>query len=109
MKVIGIKLLNRVGDDSDFVTFNIREVNYIDLYRPTDHSAKIPVYHTPHGSYMALSTIHDLAEGYKRFGFVRHGGSTIINERRIAEKIPVDRGTIVVFLCGNKVFVKKKF
>ena len=80
-----------MGDESDFVMFDLCMVNYIDLYRPTDHSAKVPAYHTPCGSYLAISSIRDLAAGYKRFGFKRYGGSTVINEIRVAEKFVGDK------------------
>lgn len=109
IKIIGIKLLNRVGDDSDFVIFDLCSVNYIDLYRPTDHSAKVPAYHTPDGSYLAISSIRDLAAGYKRFGFKRYGGSTVINEQRVAEKIVGDAETTIVFECGSRVQVRKTY
>lgn len=104
--IMGIKLFNRAGDDTDFCEFSQDIVNYIDLYRPTDHSAKVPVYHTTNGSYMALTTINDIAKGFRRYGFVRHT-STVINESRIADKQPLDGGTLVVFVDGQKLFIKK--
>jgi hypothetical protein len=107
-KIIGIKLLDRVGDESDFVTFDISCVNYIDLYKPTENSGAVPAYHTSEGSYLALSTIRDLSRGYKRFGFKRHGGSTVINEKRVREKIVEENGTTVIFMCGSVVKVRKK-
>src|SRR5687767_6233530 len=106
-KILGIKLLNRVGDESDFVTFDLCMVNYIDLYRPTDHSAKVPAYHTPDGSYLAISTIREISAGYKRFGFKRYGNSTVVNEQRVAEKIVGYSGTIIIFQCGSRVQVRK--
>ncbi|MHA7967744.1 hypothetical protein ACX93W_26885 [Paenibacillus sp. CAU 1782] len=106
--IMGIKLFDRVGDETDFFEFPPEIVNYIDLYRPTNHSAKIPVYHTPYGSYMAVHTLNELAMAYRRYGFVKHGKSTVINERRIAEKQPVDCGTLIIFVCGQKLYINKK-
>lgn len=107
-KLIGIKLLNRIGDESDFVIFDISCVNYVDLYKPTENSGAVPAYHTPNGSYLALSTIRDLAKGYERFGFKRYGGSTVINESRVSKKIVEENGTTVIFMCGSVVKVRKK-
>lgn len=108
MKKLGIKLLNRVGDNSDFVTFSLSAVNYIDLMRPTDSSFKVPAYHTPDGSYLAIWTIHDISTGYEQFGFKRYGGSTVVNENQIAQKISEKYGTTIIFKCGSRVFVRKK-
>lgn len=107
--MLGIKLLNRKGDESDFVEFDLNDVNYIDMLRPTDSSCKVPAYHTADGSYLAIWTLNDLQEVYGGFGFRRYGGSTIVNENRVAEKIPDESGTTVVFLCGSRVHVRKKF
>lgn len=108
MKKIGVKLLNRAGDETDFVAFDLFDVNYIDLCRPTDHSAKVPAYHTANGSYLAISTLYEISAGYKKFGFKRYGGSTVVNENRIADKIIGEKDTTIVFLDGSRVQVKKK-
>jgi hypothetical protein len=108
MKIIGVKLQNRTGELSDFVEFRLGEVNYIEMWKHTSNSAKIPIYHTPTGSYLAISTIKDLAAGYSRFGFKRYGGSTVINEKLVKEKIVEDCGTTIVFRCGSRVYVNKK-
>jgi len=108
MQKIGVKLLNRAGDETDFVTFDLLDVNYIDLFRPTDHSAKVPAYHTPCGSYLAISTLNEITVGYKQFGFKRYGGSTVVNENQIADKIIGEKDTTIVFLDGSCVRVRKK-
>ena len=108
MQILGIKLLHRIGDESDFVTFDLTMVNYIDLYRPTDHSAKVPAYHTPDGSYLAISSLRDISAGYKRFGFKRCGGSTVVNEHRVMDRLVGDTETTIVFLGGSRVQVRKK-
>lgn len=108
MDILGIKLLNRVGDDTDFVTFDLCMVNYIDLYRPTDHSGKVPAYHTPNGSYLAIFSLYDISAGYKKFGFKRYGGSTVVNEHRIMDKEPNESGTTIIFRDGSRVHVRKK-
>lgn len=108
MKILGVKMHNRTGESTDFVEFELEDVNYVDLWRNTNHSAKVPAYHTPDGSYLAISSIKDLAVGYKHFGFKRYGGSTVINESRIDDTVTEEFGTTIIFLCGNRVFVKKK-
>lgn len=108
LKIIGVKLHNRTGGPTDFVEFRLADVNYIDLWRPTNHSAKVPAYHTPDGSYLALSSIKDLAAGYNCLGFKRYGGSTVVNEKRVGDKIIENCGTTIIFLCGNRVQVQKK-
>lgn len=108
MRLLGIKLLGRTGSNSDFVEFDLRKVNFVDLYRPTEHSSKVPAYHTPDGSYLALYSLKDIAAGYERYGFKRYGASTVINEKRIARKDVENSQTVVTFLCGSRVKVRKK-
>ena len=99
----------RKDDITDFVEFRLREVNYIDLWSPTQHSGKIPAYHTPHGSYLALNTLRDISIGYSCYGFTAFDKSTVVNLHRIREIVPEERGSRVIFKDGSYVRVNKKF
>lgn len=108
LKILGVKMHGRTNDLSDFVEFNLLDVNYIDLWSPTEHSAKVPAYHTSYGSFIALSTIKDISTGYKKFGFTSFDRSTVINNKNIKHMIVENNGTKVVFNDDSYVRVRKK-
>jgi DNA-binding LytR/AlgR family response regulator len=108
MKILAVKMFNRVGDNSDFVEIIISDIKYVDLWSPTEHSAKVPAYHTSNGSYLALSTIRDISTAYERFGFQSFDKSTVINTSKIKEFISTSIGTKVVFTDGSHVNIRKK-
>lgn len=108
MKIIGVKMHGRINDISDFVEFDLQDVKYIDLWRPTEHSAKVPAYHTSRGSYLALSTIGDISKAYEKSGFQSFDKSTVINTSKIKKLVPTSTGTKVVFTDGSHVNIRKK-
>lgn len=99
---------NRTGEETDFVEFDLSEVNYIELWSPTEHSAKVPAYHTSHGSYFALSTIKDISIGYCRYGFAAFDRSTVVNKANIKQMIVEQNGTKIIFHDNSFVKVRKK-
>ncbi|QYK61795.1 LytTR family transcriptional regulator DNA-binding domain-containing protein [Paenibacillus sp. S25] len=105
--MIGVKLLDRAGDDSDFVEFGLDEVNYIDLWQPTKFSAKVPCHHTQHGSYLSLHTLKDISQAYYSFGFRSYDQSTVVNENKIEDVVPVKNGTRIIFTDGSYVVIRK--
>lgn len=110
MKILAIKMIGRVGDDSDFVTIDLKaEVNYVDLWQKTKNSAKVFAFHTSHGSYLALSTLSQLSIGYADYGFELYDRSTAINKSRVMEIEPSDKnGSTVIFIDGSRVDVRKQ-
>lgn len=106
MKILGVKMHDRTGELSDFVEFNLASVNYIDMWSPTKNSASIPAFHTPKGSFLALSTLSDAAAAYNKFGFALYDRSTLVNPKNVAEFVPVNRGTKVVFKDKSYVIVR---
>lgn len=108
MKILAVKMFNRVGDNSDFVEIRFSDINYIELWSPTEHSAKVPAYHTPNGSYLALSTIKDISQAYAKFGFESFDRSTVVNKKKIKKMIPIPYGTQIVFKDDSYVNVRKK-
>lgn len=108
LKLLGVKLENRRGDDSDFVYFRLSEVNYIYMVKPTNNSARVPAYHTARGTFLALNTIKDVSLAYKQFGFESYGRSNVINEERVCAKVPMREGTLIKFKDGSSVMVRKK-
>lgn len=109
MKILAVKMFNRVGDNSDFVEIRLTDINYIDLWSPTEHSAKVPAYHTSSGSYLALSTIKDISQAYAKFGFESFDRSNVINKKKIKEMVPLPNGTRILFKDGSYVKVRRKF
>lgn len=108
MKILGVRMHDRVGDDTDFVEFDLKEVNYIDLWKTTDHSSKVPAFHTNKGSFLALSTIKDIASAYYNYGFRSFDRSTVINVNNIKEFYPERNGTRIIFIDQSYVKVRKK-
>lgn len=98
---------NRTGESTDFVEFLLDEVNYIDLWPPTNHSSEVPTFHTSQGSFVALSTIKDISVAFAKFGFESYDRSSVINVERIKELEPVKSGTKVIFDDDSYVFVRK--
>lgn len=106
--MIGIKLHDRNGSSGDFVEFHLSDVKYIDTWQETGHSAKVPAYHTPYGSFLAVHTLKDIAKAYAKFGFSLYDRSTIVNEKNIKELIPTKSGgTKVIFKDDTHVTVRK--
>lgn len=106
MKILGVKMHGRNGTGSDFVEFKLSEVNYIDLWRETGNSAKIPTYHTSTGSFLALNTIKDISAAYSKFDFEPYDSSTVVNVNSIKEAISHKTGTKIIFLDGTYVLVR---
>lgn len=102
--IIGVKLENRTGDDSDFVEFRLCDVNYIYLW-----TTNIPAYQTANGTYLALSKLNNVATAYKKYGFKQYDQSHVINVDKIKERIPATDGTLIIFHDGSGVMVRKKF
>lgn len=108
MKILAVKMLNRVGDNSDFVEIRLSDINYIELWSPTENSAKVPSYHTPYGSFLALHTIKDISQAYSKYGFESFDRSNVINKKKIKEMVPLPNGTKIIFKDGSYVKVRKK-
>ena len=99
----------RTDEDTDFVEFDLMDINYIDLWSPTRNSAKVPAYHTFHGSYLALFTIVDISKGYRSYGFLAFDRSTVINLKNIKDLVPHKNGTKVIFRDNSFVIVRKNY
>ncbi|MNM07373.1 LytTr DNA-binding domain protein [compost metagenome] len=110
MKLLTVKMHDRVGDDSDFVEIDLMEdVNYIDLWDKTKHSTKVLAFHTAHGSYLAITTLTDIANVCKKFGFKLVGQSAVINSKKVKSIKSIDRnGSIVKFVDGKHINVRKQ-
>lgn len=109
MKILAVKMLNRTGDDSDFVELDINEVNYIDLWQRTNKSEKILAYHTSHGSYLRLSTLVDAYVVCKPYGFELIGRSALVNMSRIKDiEVIEQNGSVIYFHDGSHVNVRKQ-
>ncbi|SEB28068.1 LytTr DNA-binding domain-containing protein [Paenibacillus sp. 276b] len=108
MIIIGVKIHDRTGMESDFVELSLGDVNYIDLWQPTKSKEKCPAYHTEGGSYLSLRTLKDVSKAYANYGFKPYDSSTIINENRIAKTETTDSGSNIYFDDGTFVRVRSK-
>lgn len=109
MKILAVKMLNRKGDESDFVEIDIKDVNYIDLWQRTKNSEKILSYHTTQGSYLRLSTLIDAYVVCKPYGFELIGRSALVNQSRIKSiEVVEHNGSVVYFNDGSHVIVRKQ-
>ena len=97
----------RDGTPNDFVEFSLSKVNYIDGWKETGNSAKIPAYHTSFGSFIALNTNKDISVAYRKFGFESYDTSTIVNVNNIKEASSYKTGSKIIFIDGTYVLVRK--
>ncbi|GKU76894.1 hypothetical protein L3i20_v212910 [Paenibacillus sp. L3-i20] len=105
MRILGVKMHNRTGDITDFVNYDLDEVNYIDLWE--HNSVEVPAYHTSYGSFIALSTLKDISSAYAKFGFESYGRSEVVNVSRIKDLKRAKGGTKVTFIDDTYVIVRK--
>lgn len=109
IKIIGVKAFDRTGGIDDFVEFDLaKDVNFIYLFSPTEHSSKVPAYHTSHGTLLAISALKDVSIAYKQYGFEAYDKSNVINKRKVKELKEDSYGTKVIFIDGSSVYVRKK-
>lgn len=105
MEIIGVKIEDRTGEDSDFAIFPLASVNYISVFRPGKSAEPLPAFHTSHGSYAPLITLRDIAAALRQFGFAHYDKSTIVNKNRIARR-KRDKGVLIVtFVDNTEIFV----
>lgn len=100
MKIIGVKVEKRTGEESDFVIFSLDDVNYINVHRPRKSSDLIPVYHTSEGAYAPLLTLRDISFALKKYGFDYFDKSTIVNKKRV-KHIKRSKGALIVEFVDN--------
>lgn len=110
MILLTVKMHDRVGDESDFVEIDLLEdVNYIDLWDRTKHSTKVLAFHTSHGSYLAITTLSDIAKVCEKYGFELAGKSACININRVDSINTKDHnGSTIKFVDGTHVDVSKQ-
>lgn len=109
MKILAVKQEGRTGDDTDFIELDlIKEINCINLFQRTKNSAKVLSFHTDHGVYLPLTTLADIAKICDRYGFEMMGDA-VVNSSRVEEiKTVNNNGSIVTFIGGRTVTVKKQ-
>lgn len=90
MKIIGVKIENRTGEDTDFAIFDLSEVNYISTYKRSKNSPRLPIYHTTEGGYAPLLTLKDISVALKNHGFDYIDQSNLVNRSRI-KRITTDK------------------
>lgn len=108
MKILAVKMHGRNDTNDDFVLFDLKEVNYIDLWRLNGNSAKTLAFHTSQGSYIGISGIREAAEAYRIFGFEMYDASTLVNTARIKEINPYHTGSIIIFMDDSHTTVRKQ-
>lgn len=101
IKIIGVKIEDRTGDESDFVVFRLSDVNYISVYKPRKSADPLPVYHTIHGSYAPLLTLKDISVALEQHGFDYLDKSTIVNKNRIKHTERTSDGVFLVTFIDN--------
>ncbi|OPG91293.1 hypothetical protein B2I21_34920 [Chryseobacterium mucoviscidosis] len=109
MDIMGVKMHGRKDDDSDFVLFNLeKDVNFIEPWQMTANSAKTLAFHTPCGSYVAVHLMKDAKNAYKAYGFESYDRSTIVNSKRVKRVEASEQGSVIYFIDGSHVNVRKK-
>lgn len=106
MNIIGVKIENRVGDDSDFHAFNLSDVNYITVYRRTKNSDLLPLYYTTDGAFAPLLTLKDISKALKKYGFDYIDKSNLVNRNRIKRITKTEDGQhMAKFVDGVEIVV----
>lgn len=108
MVIIGVKIKDRTGEESDFQTFSLFEVNYVTVLRPKKSAELLPVYHTPSGSYSPLLTLKDISSALKRYNFEHFDKSTIVNKSRV-KHVRTTNGVVKVrFVDGSEIEISAR-
>lgn len=109
MKMIAVKMHGRNDTESDFVELDLlNEINYIDLWQKNRHSTRVLAFHTDHGSYIAVTVLLDIALICHRYGYEMMGHA-VVNLRRVKTIKAIDNnGSIVTFIGGTHIDVKKQ-
>lgn len=109
MEIIGVKIENRVGDDSDFHLFDLSEVNYITVYRRTKNSELLPLYHTSSGGYAPLLTLKDISKALKKYGFDYIDKSNLVNRNRVKRITKTEGGQhITTFIDNTEIVIANR-
>lgn len=102
------KMFGRRNDISDYVYIDLSTVKYIELWQETANSAKVLAYHTLYGSFIDLQTLGDASLALKSEGFTQVDPSTIIQYPTIKDITDIHGGSIIYFIDGTYIFVRKK-
>lgn len=84
MKIIGVKAEGRTGDDSDFVSFDLSEINFIDLWKPSKSAEKAPMFHTNSGKFLFILTLEGLSKALKEYGFTQLDSVNVVNLNNVS-------------------------
>lgn len=79
IKITGVKAEGRAGDVSDFVIFDISDIYYIELARPSKNTEKRPLFRTNHGSYFAIGTLEGLSFVLQNQGITYLDSTNLVN------------------------------
>lgn len=113
MKLIGVKLYNRTGDESDFQEFDIIE----DVYRieiskkslfsrlPYSIPDKTPIFYTRFGVFITITTLHTYSTLLKNHGFDMLNPSDLVNTNLVDCIIETPFGGDAVMKDGSVVSV----
>ncbi|WP_171056522.1 hypothetical protein [Paenibacillus sinopodophylli] len=106
--MLGVKIKNRKGDNSDFVSFTRDDINYIKRYRPHKNAESFPVYYTSKGALAPILTLKDISLAFIQHGFNYADKSTIVNWDRVKYETKKHTGTILTFIDGTTVEISKR-
>jgi DNA-binding LytR/AlgR family response regulator len=109
MEILTVKMFDRVGDSSDIVALDLKDVNYVEVMRVNGNSSKVLVYNTPKGSHLAIHTLRDALLAYRSQQFELYDQSTIVNTKQIQNISPHPNGSIITFFDNSHTKVRKKF
>lgn len=105
MEIIGVKIADRTGEDSDFAIFPIDSVNYISVFKAGKSAETLPAFHTSTGTFAPLITLRDISAALKQFGFDYYDKSTIVNKHRIKKRKRVKGVLTVTFVDNSEINV----
>lgn len=100
MKMTGVRLYNRTGDDSDFVEFDLKtdlmfiELSKKALYKKLPHSIpdKTPIFHTTYGPLITIMSLQTFWVILKSVGYEFLNPSQLVNMSFVEEIVMGDYG-----------------
>lgn len=60
MKIIGVRATGRTNDESDFQVFDVSDIYYVEMSKPSRNSDKQPLFHTSLGSFYQIGSLDGL-------------------------------------------------
>lgn len=107
MQLTGVKAEGRVGDESDFVIFDVSDLLYIVLEKPSKSAPKQPLFVTKHGKYWTIGSLEGYGAVLKEFGVTRLDSVNLVNINNVVRVKDTGLTALVFFENGMSTTVSR--